>query len=223
VSTETGEVQPAKITISTGSTSHDIEGPSGQIVANNTDGTLTYSLRDLQGSIVAIAPASGTPRAATEYDPFGTVTTPTPNVIDWTFGDPGYGWLGTHQRTTDFGQTGIGAAGPIEMGARVYLPKVGRFLQTDPIDTDSPNAYDYVGQDSVNDIDLNGMKSCAQYWRDYARDHSSPIPLNCNAGHPGPVSVKAFVNTLRFVYHVGSCAVRLVKSRGVDASACNQF
>lgn len=147
---------PVKTTVSTGSVLHDVEGPSGQIVASKVDSVLTYDLRDLQGSIIATAPASGTPTRASEYDPFGTVTTPTPNVIDWTYGDPGEGWLGAYQRATDFGQETAGAAGPVEMGARVYLPKVGRFLQTDPIDGGSLNAYDYGNQDPMNARDLSG-------------------------------------------------------------------
>jgi hypothetical protein len=32
-----------------------------------------------------------------------------------------------------------------------------RFLQTDPIPGGSANAYDYVGQDPINDTDLNGQ------------------------------------------------------------------
>lgn len=147
---------PIKITVSTGSVIHHIHGPSGQVVATKADTTLTYDLRDLQGSIIATAPASGTPTRSSEYDPFGTVTTPTPNVIDWTYGDPGEGWLGAYQRTTDFGQEAAGAAGPVEMGDRVYLPKVGRFLQVDPLDGGSANAYDYANQDPVNLSDLSG-------------------------------------------------------------------
>jgi RHS repeat-associated protein len=161
--------EPVKITISDSTISRDIEGPSGQIVATDTNGTITYNLRDLQGSIVSVAPASGTPTASTEYDPFGIVTTATPNVIDWTKGLPANGWLGTHQRPIDFGQTSVGTAGPIEMGARVYLPKVGRFLQSDPVDNGSLNAYDYANQDPTNTFDLTGLTAvspCAPHaWR----------------------------------------------------------
>jgi RHS repeat-associated protein len=109
------------------------------------------------GSVIAAAPASGPLTASTEYDPFGIVTTVSPNVIDWANGLPANGWLGTHQRATQFGQPSVGAAGPIEMGVRVYLPKVGRFLQPDPIDGGSANAYDYAFQDPTNMTDLNGL------------------------------------------------------------------
>lgn len=148
--------EPTRITLSDSTTTRDIEGPSDDIVANDTNGTITYQLRDLQGSTIAIAPASGPTSASTEYDPFGIVTTTTPNVIDWTKGLPANGWLGAHQRPTDFGQTGVGSAGPIEMGARVYLPDVGGFLQPDPVDGGSLNAYDYAFQDPTNMRDLSG-------------------------------------------------------------------
>jgi RHS repeat-associated protein len=77
-------------------------------------------------------------------------------VIDWTKGLPANGWLGAHQRPTDFGQDTADAAGPVEMGARVYLPKVGRFLQVDPVDGGSLNAYDYAMDDPSNVSDLSG-------------------------------------------------------------------
>jgi RHS repeat-associated protein len=99
---------------------------------------------------------SGAPTASTEYDPFGIVTAATPNVIDWTLGVPANGWLGAHQRPTQFGREAIGAAGPIEMGVRVYLPKVGRFLQPDPVDGGSANAYDCTAQDPISNADLDG-------------------------------------------------------------------
>jgi len=45
----------------------------------------------------------------------------------------------------------------MQMGARVYLPAVGRFLQVDPVDGGSANAYDYALQNPVNMQDLTGQ------------------------------------------------------------------
>ncbi|WP_204249039.1 RHS repeat-associated core domain-containing protein, partial [Nocardia arizonensis] len=44
----------------------------------------------------------------------------------------------------------------LEMGARTYLPILGRFLQTDPVLHGSANDYDYVNGDPVNFLDLSG-------------------------------------------------------------------
>ena len=41
------------------------------------------------------------------------------------------------------------------MGARVYIPALGRFLQVDPIEGAGDNAYSYVN-DPVNEDDLDG-------------------------------------------------------------------
>ena len=42
------------------------------------------------------------------------------------------------------------------MGARLYDPATGRFLQVDPVYAGSCNAYDYTCQDPLNATDLNG-------------------------------------------------------------------
>jgi RHS repeat-associated protein len=152
--------EPAFVTHSDGSTERDIEGPSGLLVATKTGATLTYELRDLQGDIVATTtPTATRATAETSYDEFGTVTTPGPNVVDWAAGTSGYGWLGAHQRSTEYSQTDEGSGSPIQMGARVYLPSVGRFLQTDPVDGGSANAYDYANQDPLDSLDLNGLNA----------------------------------------------------------------
>ncbi|MGH7484263.1 MAG: RHS repeat-associated core domain-containing protein [bacterium] len=44
----------------------------------------------------------------------------------------------------------------IQMGARSYVPALGRFLTPDPIPGGSANAYDYANQDPVNQFDLTG-------------------------------------------------------------------
>lgn len=45
--------------------------------------------------------------------------------------------------------------GIIQMGARVYLPILGRFLQVDPVEGGTDNNYVYAN-DPVNEFDLDG-------------------------------------------------------------------
>lgn len=144
-----------------GATAKLLRGPSGRLVAVNEAGTTTYRLQNLQGDVVATvagSPTAPAPSGQVEYDEFGGVASATPAVIDSARGVSGYGWLGALHRTTEFGHA-TGSAGAMEMGARVYLPAAGRFLQVDPVSGGSANAYDYANQDSVNNVDLDGLSA----------------------------------------------------------------
>lgn len=201
---------PVARTRSDGTTVRDITGPSGQLVATKAGATLTYQLRDVHGRIVATAPVGGSPTARTDYDEFGRIASPTPNVLDWSTGTPGYGWLGAHQRSTEFEQF-EGAGPPMEMGVRVYLPAVGRFLQEDPVDGGSANAYDYALQDPVNLQDLDGRcvlgAPCPEIVKKTVR----------KAGKAGEKLIK----TGRGAYNAGKNLVRAVTSRApIGWGAC---
>jgi hypothetical protein len=49
-----------------------------------------------------------------------------------------------------------GALGVIRMGARLYDPNLGRFLEADPIEGGSANSYDYCNAEPINCNDLDG-------------------------------------------------------------------
>lgn len=131
------------------------------------DGTVTRSLRLLDGQLAALigGVANGTVLQLTNlhgdvavqlpleegaqllvqhYDEFG-------NRSDGTAATR-YGWLGGQQRASDTG------SGLTVMGVRLYDSATGRFLQSDPVAGGNPNAYVYP-TDPVNMSDLSGAYS----------------------------------------------------------------
>jgi RHS repeat-associated protein len=160
-----GSDSPAWTLETTGATStlhRYLAGPGGYLgEATTTAGTTTVGigLSGLHGDVYATVPvtmtAPLTPAITTSSDEFGAVTTA---GTDTTTTGARYGWLGTAQRPTDTGTTGI-----ILMGVRLYAPLLGRFLTTDPVYGGNPTAYAYP-TDPINHYDLDGRWD---WWDDH--------------------------------------------------------
>lgn len=129
--------------------SRNIVGIGGELVAiQDSASGVTLQLTNLHGDVVATASPSPTETkllATFSSDEFGNPTA----------GSAGrFGWLGGKQRRTEL------PSGVIQMGARSYVPALGRFLTPDPVPGGSANPYEYADQDPINNLDLTGEKFC---------------------------------------------------------------
>jgi RHS repeat-associated protein len=142
---------------------HIISLPGGVSVDIQSSGGWAWSLPDLGGNTIVTTNESGTQEGALGlYDPFGNPIGAT-GVIGSTSSDDAVPNDTSESGTASYGFAGSagkvydhpGDIAEIQMGARQYVPELGRFLQTDPEPGGNDNAYNYPN-DPINSNDSTG-------------------------------------------------------------------
>ncbi len=138
--------EPAWTTnVPNGEWSRNVSGLSGNLVAVQANAEApVLQLANLHGDVIATAYSSETATALASTADTSEYGVPTNNL------PPKYAWMGAIQIPTEL------SSGTTNMGARAYEPDLGRFLQPDPIEGGSANAYAYTYGDPVNRSDPSG-------------------------------------------------------------------
>jgi RHS repeat-associated protein len=150
-----------------------ITGIGGRLAAvQDSSEAPTLHLSNRQGDIVATATDSETATALAstvgEASEYGVPATEAP---------PKFSWLGAHEMPTSL------PSGVTAMGARSYVPQLGRFLQSDPRPGGSANSYVYTYGDPVNSNDLTGEYTATIDERD-GRPVSANSAASWHCGSP---------------------------------------
>jgi RHS repeat-associated protein len=171
------ERAPAWTSSSTGGWTRNITGMNGQLAAIQTnDEAPILQLTDLHGDIVGTAADSET---ETKLVPAGETTE---YGVPRTSNGAKYSWLGGDLTPTEL-PTGL-----INMGARAYVPELGRFEQTDPQPGGSVNAYAYTDDDPINEADPTGEYTSTTTYNYEAAGNGAAPPGTAEEGEaPGAI------------------------------------
>jgi len=134
---------------------------------------------DYHGSVIGYADGAGNLAQLYKYGPYGE-----PRDVN-----NADNWSGSRFRYT--GQTMLYEARLYYYKARVYDPKWGRFLQTDPIGSkDDLDLYAYTGDDPVNKADPTGLDGIYVHYKDERINFYKGGPaIPFAGGHGAAVSI----------------------------------
>lgn len=191
-----------------------IQVVGGALITRQQSEGDVWSYPNLRGDVVAVADGAGSKIGqSTVYDAYGEqVSGPSPSS---TFG---FGWKGADRRRTE----SAAEIATIEMGARPYVPGLGRFLAADPVEAGSCNDFDYACADPMNNADITGLacegrpsyvKDSVFYrTRPYANNSLHKVNLFCGdksygvkhiqrRGHFGGMVTNRVRNSIRSTLH----------------------